>query len=31
MVLWWALIVFIALFAVIGVIGLLSYRFRAGG
>src|SRR5918997_2234526 len=31
MVLWWALIVFIALFAVVGVIGVLSYRFRAGG
>ncbi len=31
MVLWQALIVFIALFAVVFVIGLLSYRWRAGG
>jgi SSS family solute:Na+ symporter len=31
MILWQALIVFVILFVVVGVIGLLSYRFRAGG
>ncbi len=31
MILWQALVVFVILFAVILVIGLLSYRFLAGG